>query len=364
MGAKPRVIDKHGRARQLPNLKALRAVDPKTYPWVWTNGKRRKTKSLQANLPTHGGRRHGKRRKSPTYQRFNRAVPRIASRQPPASAPVPRLPGGQWQLGRCPAHVLNLKVDKARREASTHDLETVGLKSVSVFRAVDGAAHIKSIARAGRFCTAHLNAKGRRLVKASTALIRCKSEVRAPGVFGCTRSHMGALLKAILHRKATNANAAFDARAIFEDDLQLCFAGKAIDFITTALVRKAARAGHRLDILMLGGRDCFGSFNKNKAQCDVKAGVLSSVVYDDSTWELRPVRDILLAHAYLINVASVRPVVALLEQGFSADGALVKAGKDGLQVAGIFRDGEFTQLIKQRFKKEVGGSRITIIKSI
>ena len=48
------------RKMTLPNLKALRAIDPKEWPYVRSHtGKWSKTKAMLKDLPAHGGARRG-----------------------------------------------------------------------------------------------------------------------------------------------------------------------------------------------------------------------------------------------------------------------------------------------------------------
>jgi hypothetical protein len=168
MVGKPQVIDANGKSRTLPNLQALRAISPKTYPRVVYLGKTRVTKAFQKNLPTHGGWRHGVGHEALTNPgKHCGARPEIKSRRPAQPQErTPRVIKAGWELRHCSAHVINLRHEWARREATMHDLKDIGFLSMSVFRAVDGANYIKAVTKAGRFFKVHMNDKGRDLIKA------------------------------------------------------------------------------------------------------------------------------------------------------------------------------------------------------
>ena len=276
-------------------------------------------------------------------------TPRTQALQP-AEIKCPDLSIAGWRLAACRAHLINVPCDKDRRQASLHELKAIGFKWLEVVRGCIGHKCIKFVRKEGKFCVAHLTKAGVNLVGERTTLVRCTGAARAPHVFGCTRSHLAALHQAKRHALDKSQGAAAEYVALFEDDLQLSIPGKAINYLVSTLMRSAAI---KPDILMLGAADCFGSFNKGKKPEHLK---VASLRWQGADWTLVKYPGLLLAHAYLLKYDMIPLIAQLLEEGYSADGALSKASKSHFMAA-VLKDGQLYQLVAQRPKAQTRPSR-------
>ena len=380
----PRPIVSNGRPGDqkmtLPNLKALRAVDPQQWPYVRSHtGKWSETKAMLANLPAHGGARRGmalakkrpaaakaKQAHRKTQHRASAERPRSMAAQPKAMKAF-KVPGAWqrscgWRLTQAPSFLISLAADVDRRHAAMRELKAIGFACTQTVFGVDGAQCIKALDTSGQYCTAHLNKKGFELVGQRKVEVRCKAAHRAAHVFGCTQSHLKAMAgktsggyRAGSFSKATQQLSG-GYRAFFEDDIQLTLPGPAIDYVVSELMRKAQVLP---DIIMLGGKDYFGSFDKaapagtkkTKKFATLKAPPLATLKAFGSTWAMQTTPNLLEAHAYLLSAAVVPAVSELLQEGYAADCALAKASRmPTFCMAAFYKDGALTQLVQQRPK--------------
>ena len=138
---------------------------------------------------------------------------------------------------------------------------------------------------------------------------------------------------------------------IFEDDIQLALAGKAIDYVVSELMRKASILP---DIIMLGGKDYFGQFGPaGRAAAHKNALTLATLQAFGSTWAIQTTSSLLEAHAYLLSAAVVPVVSGLLQEGYAADCALAKASRaQSFCMVAFFKDGALIELVRQRPKAE------------
>ena len=353
------------RKMTLPSLKALRAIDPKEWPYVRSHtGKWSETKAMLANLPAHGGARRGmalaKKRPAaakakpkdeahrPTQHRVSAERPRSMAAQPKARKVIPELPNRGWRLTNTPSFLISLPADVDRRHASLHELNAIGFTYTQTVFGVEGNQCIKAVETSGRFCTAHLNKKGFELVQERKAVVRCKAARRAAHVFGCTQSHLKALTVAC-PKAFQNLSGGY--RAFFEDDIQLTLAGPAIDYVVSELMRKASILP---DIIMLGGKDYFGQFDPaGKAAARKNALTLATLQAFGSTWAMQTTSGLLESHAYLLSAAVVPVVSGLLQEGYAADCALAKASRmQSFCMVAFSKDGALIELVRQRPKAE------------
>ena len=127
-----------------PNLKALRAIDPKEWLYVRSHtGKWSKTKAVLKDLPAHGGARRGMAKgkrsakatakakaktRCPTQHRASAERPRSMAAQPKAQKVIPELPNRGWRLTNVPSFLISLPADVDRRHASLHELNAIGFR--------------------------------------------------------------------------------------------------------------------------------------------------------------------------------------------------------------------------------------------
>ena len=262
---------------------------------------------------------------------------------------VPKLPKCGWRLAQAPSFLISLSVDVDRRHAAMHELNAIGFTYTQTVFGVEGNQCIKAVETSGRFCTAHLNKKGFKLVQERKAVVRCTAARRAAHVFGCTQSHLKALTVAC-DKAAHNLSGGY--RAFFEDNIQLALAGPAIDYVVSELMRKASVLP---GIIMLGGKDYFGQFDPaGRAAARKNALTLATLKAFGSTWAMQTTSSLLEAHAYLLSDAVVPVVRGLLQEGYAADCALAKASRmqSCFCMVAFFKDGALIELVRQRPKAE------------
>ena len=225
-----------------------------------------------------------------------------------------------FSLQETPVYVVNLPEDSVQRKginAELHSLEF--LFGVTTIRAIKGKSVVSRIAKtSSQNCELTLTNEGREKFGVAKVTVISKRKACAPGVFGCSMSHLHVYKDVLAKPKMYPVTTEYIL--ILEDDARLTMPATNAVTLMNSLLRYAHGRGYKPDIVWLGG-------TSPTVHSPPIILVESKDVFRKDPWEIAMVRTkhCYGSFAYLVRRASLDAISSFLDPSHlvrTADGAL------------------------------------------